>query len=290
MRTSRERAEPVAEDLAAIADASLEMDLVQTVRTILMALSGSARLVLTELHVPGAPELATVVRGAPPASSQLALWPTSVPAARWHDGLLLVAAADEVTPHRRHAVRHAAALVADLVSSQRRILQAESLARRAIELAGVDPLTQLGNRRTWHRAVEHESKRSTRYGTAATVMVMDLDGLKQINDTQGHAAGDVYLKHGAAALRSVSRSVDVICRLGGDEFGLLAPETDAAGAAQLASRLRRAMAAAGVQASLGVATAVAGGLDAAWHSADADMYADKRSRACVSTPTASSAS
>lgn len=154
-------------------------------------------------------------------------------------------------------------MIGDLIVADRRRLEAEELATRATALAGVDALTGLGNRRTWRRALDEEAARACRYDRASAIVVVDRDGLKLINDERGHAAGDAHLQRAAAAVRAASRSVDIVCRLGGDEFGVLAPETGAEGASRLASRLHAELDAAGVQASLGAATSADGDLEQA---------------------------
>ena len=258
---------------------SLRADLETTVRALLTSAADTADLVTLELRVPGAPELSTLVLRAGEPLLDLTIWTTAVPPGPWHDGLMIVASAPDAAGLRRAAVAHTADLLAELLTAERRILQAEALARRALDLAGVDPLTQLGNRRTWRRALEDESKRASRHQTSTTIAVLDLDGMKLVNDEHGHRAGDAYLQRCAEALRAVCRSVDVICRLGGDEFGVIAPETGDEGAARLAERLRDALARADVLASVGVATAREGTLEDAWHVADGWMDQEKRQRA-----------
>jgi diguanylate cyclase (GGDEF)-like protein len=256
--------------------------LLRPARRVLMATISSARLITLELQVCGVPQLSLLARsGSSSPVDGLALWPTCLGGNAWYDGMLLVATAPRADAERRVAVHGAATLLADLLTSERRRLSAELLASRAVEMAGVDALTGVGNRRTWRRALDEEAARAARYERSSALVVVDLDGLKRINDEQGHAAGDGYLQRAAAAVRAASRSVDVVCRLGGDEFGVLAPETGADGAARLASRLREHLDAAGVQASLGVATATDGDLERAWHRADSEMYLHKRSRATV---------
>ena len=250
------------------------------VATVLRAACRSVELTTLELHVAGAPCLSTFVRRRPRgALREMVVWPTSVPACEWHAGLLLVATAPAADATRRSAVRDAAAVVAELLVAEGRRVQAESAAHRAIELAGVDALTGLGNRWTWRRALDDEADRAARYSGPSSVVVLDLDGLKLLNDTQGHAAGDAHLRRTSAALRAVSRAVDVVCRLGGDEFAVLAPETDADGAGRLVDRLRTSLTSAGIEASIGVATTEGGDLENAWHVADIAMYEVKRSRA-----------
>jgi diguanylate cyclase (GGDEF)-like protein len=253
--------------------------LLRPVRRVLTATVSAADLITLELHAYGLPQLSLLVRSrSAPDVGELALWPTLLQPCATHDGVLLVATAVAADTRRRVAVHSAALLVADLLTAERRRVDAELLASRAVELAGVDALTGLGNRRTWRRALDEEALRATRYGRPSAIVVIDLDGLKRLNDEQGHAAGDAHLQRAAAAVRAAARSVDVVCRLGGDEFGVLAPETGPDGAARLTTRLRSELDRAGVEASLGVATSDDGDLEKAWHSADQEMYLHKRGR------------
>jgi diguanylate cyclase (GGDEF)-like protein len=143
----------------------------------------------------------------------------------------------------------------------------------------VDPLTSLLNRRAWDRLLAREEERCRRYGHTATVFVIDLDQLKEVNDTAGHAAGDALLVRVATALREVVRDIDIVARLGGDEFGLIAVECDSAGAELLLGRLREALDERQVRASVGLAVREAsGGLARAWEQADRLMYAQKRTQ------------
>ncbi|MDA8291222.1 MAG: GGDEF domain-containing protein [Actinomycetota bacterium] len=120
--------------------------------------------------------------------------------------------------------------------------------------ARTDPLTGLANRRMWDERVEEEMGRSVRSGTALSVVMVDLDGFKAINDAGGHDAGDRLLQDLARAWRGVVRGGgDFLARLGGDEFGLLAPGSDEIGARALAKRLSNAIPE-GVSASVGVAS------------------------------------
>ena len=161
-------------------------------------------------------------------------------------------------------------------------LEAAELARRAerAELDAVtDPLTGLANRRAWDRVLVAEEARCRRHGHAAAVVMVDIDGLKLVNDRDGHAAGDLILAGAARALSQSTRTDDVVARLGGDEFGILCVESDAGAAATLVERLRRALAARGIRASIGMAARTdRTGLDAAAQAADRAMYADKQER------------
>jgi diguanylate cyclase (GGDEF)-like protein len=154
--------------------------------------------------------------------------------------------------------------------------------------ARLDCKTGLFNDRWATETLEAEIQRAARYHASLAVLMIDVDGLKPINDQLGHLAGDRLLRFVADRIRSVLRSADAAARLGGDEFLVLLPETDAAGAEQVAGRVQAALAQdalelAGrridVRASLGVAT-WRSGLSAAQLIAAADqaMYAEKRSR------------
>jgi diguanylate cyclase len=159
-------------------------------------------------------------------------------------------------------------------------LERQELQRR-FELAELDaltdPLTGVGNRRAWDRLLEAEEARCQRYGSVASLVAIDLDELKRVNDRHGHAAGDRLLRRTAQVIDSTRRAADVVARLGGDEFGVLAVECDEPAAKVLADRLRGALDAAGIRASVGHATRQPSGtLAQAWSAADAGMYADKR--------------
>ena len=91
--------------------------------------------------------------------------------------------------------------------------------------ARTDSLTGLGNRVAWTDALEAEAARRARYGRPIVVMTLDVDGLKRTNDRFGHVGGDELLVSTAAILRSTLRDSDVVARIGGDEFGILLPET-----------------------------------------------------------------
>jgi diguanylate cyclase (GGDEF)-like protein len=105
--------------------------------------------------------------------------------------------------------------------------------------ARTDPLTGLGNRRALARRLLQERARAKRYHGTFSVGVMDLDGLKRINDADGHAAGDEQLIVLAKAIDALCRRSDAAYRLGGDEFAVLLPETRAAQAMTLMKRLAR---------------------------------------------------
>ena len=169
-------------------------------------------------------------------------------------------------------------LLSALVEAEVRRAGAEVLARTALQVANVDPMTGLGNRRAWVQALHQECSRASRGSASLAVLVLDVDGLKTVNDTYGHAAGDELISRTASALLRASRTTDAVCRLGGDEFGIAAPATDRVQGQLLARRVRRLLAADGVSASVGVAVTddCTGGADELWQRADAAMYAAKR--------------
>lgn len=120
-----------------------------------------------------------------------------------------------------------------------------------------DPLTGIANRRSLLARIDYEITRHARGRRGFALVMIDLDGFKALNDRFGHLAGDDLLRDVADALRRTIRAQDTVARIGGDEFCVLAPETDAAGIERLESRVTRAVerVTAGVetlQASLGI--------------------------------------
>ncbi len=106
-------------------------------------------------------------------------------------------------------------------------------------LASIDPLTGIPNRRHFTDVFEVEWRRAIRGGSSMSVMLIDVDYFKQYNDTYGHSAGDDCLKRIAGSLQgSLHRPGDCVARIGGEEFAILLPETDALGAALMAERVR----------------------------------------------------
>ena len=112
------------------------------------------------------------------------------------------------------------------------------LARRIVEMAAIDGLTGCVVHRVFHQRFNGEIARSCRHGRALSLLLIDLDNFKLVNDTYGHLVGDHILAAIGSALRAYSRNSDVIGRLGGDEFAVLMPETDRAAAVAVAERMR----------------------------------------------------
>jgi len=113
---------------------------------------------------------------------------------------------------------------------------------RLEELSIRDPLTGLYNRRKFHEFMQNEIIRASRHERGFSVIMIDLDDFKYINDTFGHPVGDMVLKEVAALLEVELRRVDVLARLGGDEFAIILPETEVARGLQVANKLHQALA------------------------------------------------
>lgn len=162
------------------------------------------------------------------------------------------------------------------------------LYRNTLRLALRDPLTGVGNRLAFDEALAREIVRAGRHDGRLALMMLDMDGFKEVNDRHGHLVGDELLKHFAQVVKASARGSDMLFRFGGDEFALLMPETDMAGAAHLVRRLREALVAQPLlqrgeviplQSSIGVAQWCPGEGGAAFTArADAALYEDKRSR------------
>lgn len=152
----------------------------------------------------------------------------------------------------------------------------------AVRLSATDALTGLANRGYVIAALEREIDRATRYRRGFCVLMADLDGLKEINDTYGHRVGDRALATLAGVIRESVRRIDTPARLGGDEFVVLLPETDREGASVVADKIRQGVAAAGlgergeripIAVSIGVGEWVPGrSLDDLMAAADHAMY------------------
>ncbi len=184
----------------------------------------------------------------------------------------------------RRGFEHSRAMVFDL--RERKQLE-ETLARQAM----TDPLTGLGNRRYLENQAVMEIARAKRSGKPLSLIAIDLDHFKGINDSHGHGAGDIVLQAFAARTRELLRDGDVLCRMGGEEFAVLLPDTSGDQATQVAERLRQALEASPVRlgqegaedvrvcytASLGVTPVMAdeASLYPAFKRADQGLYAAK---------------
>lgn len=160
--------------------------------------------------------------------------------------------------------------------------RADAVAKRAdlVEVEALtDALTGVANRRAWDRALDAEERRRRRYGGTAAVIVVDLDELKQVNDSQGHLHGDLVLRMAARVIEQASRESDLVARTGGDEFAVLALNCEEPHLRLLVSRLRKALEAEGVAASVGGACRrLSAGMAEAWAEADDVMFEEKTRR------------
>ena len=137
--------------------------------------------------------------------------------------------------------------VTDIATGKRALERAnEQLAK----LSMTDLLTGLLNRGTWENLVDAEFERFRRYGQATSLVMFDIDFFKKVNDCHGHLAGDEVIKHTAETARSNLRQSDSIGRYGGEEFGVVLPETDAEGARIICERIRDAIEKSVVQTSV----------------------------------------
>lgn len=119
----------------------------------------------------------------------------------------------------------------------------QSLKQKAV----IDPLTHLYNRGYFNRHMEREFRRSKRYNVPLSLIMLDIDHFKNINDTYGHLTGDKVLIELAARLNKLSRDVDIVARYGGEEFVLILPETNGKACMMIAERLRAAIEGLGVK-------------------------------------------
>jgi diguanylate cyclase (GGDEF)-like protein len=202
------------------------------------------------------------------------------------DGVGLVAGPpiDGLSPDALALGQSLAALATAAVAAAAELVRARARIRELVELSAIDALTDLGNRRHLDRILPVEIARRRRYERSLTVMMLDLDRFKAINDLHGHDGGDAVLRAVADLLRSALRGSDVGVRYGGEEFAVVLPETPSERAAHVAERIRRATEALDVggirvTVSIGVASVEGrweGDAAALMRAADQALYTAKR--------------
>ena len=218
----------------------------------------------------------------PPPSVEVALTDEDGATLGWLHGVGGMRGAGGAAGSALEAARGWADMTAGLLTvvllAERSVRARERDASRARDLAEHDELTGLHNRRGWVLGLRRCPTARTGDEPVA-VLALDLDGMKAVNDTGGHAAGDALLARCAAVVRRTSRAGDLTARTGGDEFAVLARAAGVTPAGDLERRVRDALASADVAASLGMALRRPGeDLLATWRRADAAMYVDKRGR------------
>ena len=172
-------------------------------------------------------------------------------------------------------------LLSELLSSQLELSRGIDRERRSIAiadaLAHTDALTGLLNRRGWDRVLADAQERVDAFGDPVSVAIIDLNGLKRVNDTEGHPAGDRLLRHAAQALEAAASPAHRVARIGGDEFAVLANGVTAREAFEHFARFAAALEHAGVSAAVGSAAAEPGlaTLADAVAAADRGMYSRK---------------
>ncbi len=115
------------------------------------------------------------------------------------------------------------------------------IVRQLISMANTDPITGLYNNRFLHNILDHELKRSKRYGLPLSIIFIDLNNFKNVNDLMGHSIGDVVLRKVSEKLLESVRATDVLARYGGDEFVVLMPQTESSSSKIIIKRLQEAV-------------------------------------------------
>lgn len=157
---------------------------------------------------------------------------------RCADGNQIYALLTSVSRWRDRTMVGNVMLVTDLTERKRKEDEREELIAQLEQLAAIDELTGIYNRRYFFAVGDRELKRARRYRRPLSVIMLDIDHFKRVNDTYGHAAGDRVLRAVAECCRKGIREIDILGRYGGEEFGILVQEADVSSAKAIAERLR----------------------------------------------------
>lgn len=176
-----------------------------------------------------------------------------------------------------------AQLLSRILQAEMKVVEQTRLAEHLQTEALTDVLTGLYNRRGWDQLLSSEEERCAIYGYPACIIVLDIDGLKVTNDSQGHPAGDLLLQQTGEVLKQVTRKQDIVARIGGDEFAMLCVECTLDEGELIRQRLTQALAAHQLRASVGIAGRhPSQGLRWAWANADQAMYTHKQTKPLIS--------
>ena len=173
-------------------------------------------------------------------------------------------------------IRHFADVAAIALDNAKTVAELE-------RLAGTDDLTGLANRRSFHEALRRYAGEAKRHRSPLSLLLLDIDNFKEINDTYGHERGDEALRSFASALASRARVSDFVARLGGDEFAVLLPHTGHEAAVSVAGDLtgelrRQCAAPIGLRVSIGIASCSGPSCEGLLAEADRELYVQKNLR------------
>ena len=172
-----------------------------------------------------------------------------------------------------------ASLLGSLLQRDLMMLENQRRAERAELTSLSDSLTEIGNRRAWDVLIATEEQRLSKFRDSASIVILDLDNLKEVNDEFGHAAGDELLRQTAECLKTVVRSRDFLARVGGDEFAILALEVGHEKIDDFVLRIQKTLAESSICASVGWSSCDrTTSLHHAWREADERMYTAKAQR------------
>lgn len=212
------------------------------------------------------------------------------PSTRFIPVIMQTAAGRRVEDLRRASEAGALGYITDptdlelLLARTRTLLEFKAYLDVCEEAAFTDHLTGLANRRRFERQLEREVTRTVRYGHPFTLLMIDLDHFKTLNDTYGHNSGDEAIRRIGKVLREGTRGIDLAARIGGEEFAILLVETNQQGGLEVAERLRHSISvlqipqAGHITASVGVAECPTSAQTAGdiLHAADEALYEAKR--------------